>query len=177
MKLLASAYVYIIVHNLQTRTFSKFLHSIPPDLVFLVVMTHTVSTSNVERPPWQVHVRLFYGNIYRKRPCLQAITNPHTHIHPHGLQWRTSIQSMSMSICEIVYIHVCVHECLIFCIIINVNASGAVMAKWIRPWNINREVPGSNLLAAVVMPLGKALYPHCLVPQKGLKATGPLVAC
>ena len=27
------------------------------------------------------------------------------------------------------------------------------------------------------MPLGKALYPHCLVPWKGLKAIGPLVAC
>ena len=35
----------------------------------------------------------------------------------------------------------------------------------------------SNLLAAAVVPLGKALYPHCLVPRKGLKAVGPLVAC
>ena len=25
---------------------------------------------------------------------------------------------------------------------------------------LNREVPGSNLLAAAVVPLGKALYPH-----------------
>ena len=33
-----------------------------------------------------------------------------------------------------------------------------------------------NLLAAAVVPLGKALY-HCLVPRKGLKAVGPLVAC
>ena len=33
--------------------------------------------------------------------------------------------------------------------------------------------PGLNLLAAAVVPLGKVLYPHCLVPQKGLKAVGP----
>ena len=32
---------------------------------------------------------------------------------------------------------------------------------------------GSNLAAAVV-PIGKALYPHCVVPWKGLKAIGPL---
>ena len=52
------------------------------------------------------------------------------------------------------------------------------MAQWIRPQTLNRnEVPGSNLLAAAVVPLGKALYPHCLVPRKGLKAVGPLVAC
>ena len=37
--------------------------------------------------------------------------------------------------------------------------------------------PSSILLAAAVVPLGKALYPHCLVPRKGLKAIGPLVAC
>ena len=48
------------------------------------------------------------------------------------------------------------------------------MAQWIRPQILNGEVPGSNLLAAAVVPLGKALYPHCLVPQKGLKAIGPL---
>ena len=53
----------------------------------------------------------------------------------------------------------------------------AVVAQWIRPQTLNREVPGSNLLAAAVVPLGKALYPHCLVPWKGLKAVGPLVAC
>ena len=51
------------------------------------------------------------------------------------------------------------------------------MAQWIRPWILNREVPGSNLLAAAVVPLGKALYHHCLVPRKGLEAVGPLVAC
>ena len=54
---------------------------------------------------------------------------------------------------------------------------GAVVAQWIRPRTLNREVPGSNLLAAAIVPLGKALYPHCLVPRKGLKAVGPLVAC
>ena len=42
-----------------------------------------------------------------------------------------------------------------------------------RPWSLNREVPGSNLLAAAVVPLGKALYPHCLVLRKGLKALVP----
>ena len=50
------------------------------------------------------------------------------------------------------------------------------MAHWIRPWPLSHEVPGSNLAVAVV-PLGKACYPHCLVPQKGLKAVGPLVGC
>ena len=50
------------------------------------------------------------------------------------------------------------------------------MAQWIRPQTLNREVPGLNLLAAAVVPLGNALYPHCLVPQKALKAVGPLVA-
>ena len=54
---------------------------------------------------------------------------------------------------------------------------GAVVAQWIRPQTLNRGVPGSNLPAAAVVPLGKALYPHCLVPRKGLKAVGPLVAC
>ena len=41
-----------------------------------------------------------------------------------------------------------------------------------QPWG-----PRSNLLAAAVVPLDKALYLHCLVPQKGLKAVGSLVAC
>ena len=47
------------------------------------------------------------------------------------------------------------------------------MAQWIRPQTLNREVPGSNLLTAAIVLLGKALYPHCLVPRKGLKAIGP----
>ena len=55
------------------------------------------------------------------------------------------------------------------------------MAQWIRPRTLNHEDSGLNLLAAAVVPLGKALYPHCLVPQKGLKAIGrpppPPVAC
>ena len=54
---------------------------------------------------------------------------------------------------------------------------GAVVAQWIRPRTLNCEVPGSNLLAAAVVPLGKTHYPHCLGPRKGLKAVGPLVAC
>ena len=52
---------------------------------------------------------------------------------------------------------------------------GAVESQWIRPRFLNREVPGSNLMAMMagaVVPLGKALYPHCLVAQKGLK--GPM---
>ena len=51
------------------------------------------------------------------------------------------------------------------------------MAQWIRQRTLNREIPSSNLLAAAVVPLGKALYPHCLVPRKGFKAIGLLVAC
>ena len=50
------------------------------------------------------------------------------------------------------------------------------MAQWIRPQTLNREVPSSSLLAAAVVLWGKALYPHCLVPLKGFKAIGPLVA-
>ena len=57
------------------------------------------------------------------------------------------------------------------------TSRGAVVAQWIRPQTLDREVPGSNLLAAAVVPLGKTLYPHCLVPRKGLKAVGPLVTC
>ena len=48
------------------------------------------------------------------------------------------------------------------------------MAQWIRPRTLNRVVPGSNLLAVAVMPLGKALYIHYQVPRKGLKAKKPL---
>ena len=51
------------------------------------------------------------------------------------------------------------------------------MVEWRRPQTLNREVLGSNLLAAAVVFLGKALYPHCLVPQKGLQAVGLLVTC
>ena len=51
------------------------------------------------------------------------------------------------------------------------------MAQWLRPQTLNHEVPNLNLLAAAVVPLGKALYPHCLVLWKGLKAVGLLVAC
>ena len=51
------------------------------------------------------------------------------------------------------------------------------MAQWIRPRTFNREVPGSKLLAAaVVVPLGKALYyPHCLYSpsEMDLKALVP----
>ena len=55
---------------------------------------------------------------------------------------------------------------------------GAVVAQWIRPQTLNCEVLCLNLLAAAEVPLGKALYPHCHVPRKGIKAVGSLVvAC
>ena len=49
-------------------------------------------------------------------------------------------------------------------------SEGALEAQWIRPLTLNHEVPGSNLPAAAVVPLGKALYPHCLETRIGLKA-------
>ena len=51
----------------------------------------------------------------------------------------------------------------------------AVVAQWIRPRTLNCEIRGSNLLAVAVVPLGKALYPHYLVPQKGSWSTGSLL--
>ena len=45
--------------------------------------------------------------------------------------------------------------------------------KWIRPQTSILEVP-SSIPSQAVVPLGKALYPHCLVPQKGLKVSGPI---
>ena len=48
------------------------------------------------------------------------------------------------------------------------------MAQMIRPRTLNREVPDSYLLAAAVVPLGKALYHRCLVPRKGIKAVRSL---
>ena len=52
------------------------------------------------------------------------------------------------------------------------------MDQWIRPWTLNREVPGSDLLAAADVPLGKVIHHHHrLVLRKGLKAVRPLVAC
>ena len=64
---------------------------------------------------------------------------------------------------------------LVFLILLRTTNTGAVVAQWIRPQTLNREVPGSNPLAVAVVPLGKALNPHCLVPLKGLKAVGSLV--
>ena len=60
--------------------------------------------------------------------------------------------------------------------LVSLKIRGAVVAQWIRPWTLNGEVP-LNLLATAVVPLGKVRCPHCLVPRKGLKAVGPLVAC
>ena len=50
----------------------------------------------------------------------------------------------------------------------------AVVAKWIRPQTFIPGIPGPNP-SPPVMSLGNALYPHCLVPWKGLKAIGPQV--
>ena len=61
---------------------------------------------------------------------------------------------------------------VVFCIFLK-QFCGAVVAQWIRPRTLNREVPGSNLLAVVVVSLGKALYPHCLVLRKDLKQLVP----
>ena len=53
------------------------------------------------------------------------------------------------------------------------------MAQWIRPWTLNLEVPcrfkpvGSSRSA-----LGQGtLSSFCLVPWKGLRTIGPVVAC
>ena len=51
------------------------------------------------------------------------------------------------------------------------------MAQFDKTTDSHGEVPGSNLLAPAPVPLGRALYPHCLVSRKGLKAVGTLVAC
>ena len=40
------------------------------------------------------------------------------------------------------------------------------MAQWIRPGTLNHEIPGSNPLAASVVPLGEALYALCPVPSE-----------
>ena len=61
------------------------------------------------------------------------------------------------------FIHVC-HLAWILVHLIHQT----VVAQWIRPWTLNPEVSGSYLLAAAVVPLGKAHYLHCLVPRKGL---------
>ena len=55
----------------------------------------------------------------------------------------------------------------------NITNRGAVVAQWIRLRILNRGVPGSKLLAAAVVPLSKALYPHCLVLGKDLKPLVP----
>ena len=44
-----------------------------------------------------------------------------------------------------------------------------MVAQWIRPWTLNCDVPGLNLIAAAVVPLGNALSLHYSVPRKGLK--------
>ena len=55
--------------------------------------------------------------------------------------------------------------------------SRGVVAQWIRPRTLSREVPGSDFMAAAAVPLGKAPYLNYLVPRKGLKTIGPLVTC
>ena len=38
-----------------------------------------------------------------------------------------------------------------------------------------QKILSSNPLGEAVVPLGKAFYPHCQVPQRGLKTIGPLI--
>ena len=55
----------------------------------------------------------------------------------------------------------------------SISQRGAVVAQRIRPQTLNREVPSSNLLAAAVMLLGKALHSHCLVLRKDFRPLVP----
>ena len=50
---------------------------------------------------------------------------------------------------------------------------GAVVAERLEPRTSIPEVPGSSPGPAVA-PLGKALYPHCLVFRRRLQAVGPV---
>ena len=52
---------------------------------------------------------------------------------------------------------------------------GSCRGSCIKPWILNHDIPGLNSLVAVVVPMGKALYIHCLVPQIGLQAIGLLI--
>ena len=45
------------------------------------------------------------------------------------------------------------------------------------PFFLNNDSYISACYESTVVPLGKALYPHCFVPRKGLKAIGPLHGC
>ena len=60
---------------------------------------------------------------------------------------------------------------IMFCLFVNLEELLWLSGR--RSQILNHEVPGSNLLAAAVVPLGKALYPHCLVPRKDLKPLVP----
>ena len=53
---------------------------------------------------------------------------------------------------------------------------GAVIAHWINLWALDHEVSGSNPHEFAAVPMGKALYPYCLVPQRRLKTICHLVA-
>ena len=47
--------------------------------------------------------------------------------------------------------------------------------QWIRSWALEQEVSGSNPIATQVVPMGKTLYPHCIVPRIGFKPSVPLL--
>ena len=49
------------------------------------------------------------------------------------------------------------------------------MVQWIRNWTLNHVVPGSNPHSTAFVPLGKALYPHCLVLREDIKPLGYLL--
>ena len=53
------------------------------------------------------------------------------------------------------------------CVELVILIRGAVVAERLRPLTSIPEVPGSNPGPAVA-PLGKALYPHCLVFRRRL---------
>ena len=51
------------------------------------------------------------------------------------------------------------------------------MAQWIRPWALTLRILVQIWFAAsVIAPFNNALHPYCLVPQRGLKAIGHMVA-
>ena len=54
--------------------------------------------------------------------------------------------------------------------------TGAVAAQWIRQRTFSCEVPGSNLLAAAVVPLDKPFYPRCLYSVSNKRGNPDLIS-
>ena len=64
-----------------------------------------------------------------------------------------------------------------------VKVGGAITAEWVRLWlrTLKREVPifcpqRVPVDIKILAPFVKAPYPHCPVPQRGLRSIDPLVA-